>query len=84
MRHCPAHFRSKILQIPARCRVGQLWTFMLTMAQLSARGRLYGREKALDIDLRGKIIQDIIEIGGDFTTGFFPGDFSAVANENRV
>lgn len=52
MRHCPAHVRSKILQIPAKCRVGQRWTFMFTMAQLSARGRLYARGKGFDIDLK--------------------------------
>ena len=59
-------------------------TTVFTMAELSARGRLYGRGKALDIDLRRKIIQDIIEKGGDFTTGFFPGNVSAIAKENRV
>ena len=30
-----------------------------------------------------KIIQDIIEKAGDFTTGFFVGSFSAIAKENR-
>ena len=39
------------------------------MAELSACGRLYSRGKALGEDLRRKIIQDIIEKGGDFTTG---------------
>ena len=54
------------------------------MAELSACGRLYSRGKALGEDLRRKIIQDIIEKGGDFTTGFFVGSFSGIAKENRV
>ena len=54
------------------------------MAELSACGRLYSRGKALGEDLRRKIIQDIIEKGGDFTTGFFVGSFSAISKENRV
>ena len=54
------------------------------MAELSACGRLYSWGKALGEDLRRKIIQDIIEKGGDFTTGFFEGSFSAIAKENRV
>jgi hypothetical protein len=60
--------------------------FGLTLWQnlLSARGRLYDRGKALHIDLRRKIIQDITEKGGDFVTGFFPGSFSLIASENRV
>ena len=54
------------------------------MADISARGRLFDRGKALNIDLRRKIIQDIIEEGGDFATGFFPGSFSLIACKNRV
>ena len=50
-------------------------------AELSAYGRLYNRGKALGEDLRMKIIQDILGKGGDFTTGFFEGCFSAIAKE---
>ena len=44
---------------------------------------MYNRGKALGEDLRMKIIQDIIEKGGDFTTGLFVGRFSEIAKENR-
>ena len=54
-----------------------------SMADISVRRSLFDRGKALDIDLRRKIIQDIIE-GGDFVTGFFPGSFSSTEGKNRV
>ena len=34
--------------------------------------------------MRRRIVEDIVEDGGDFVTGFFPGNFSAIAERNRV
>ena len=38
----------------------------------------------MQLDLRRKIVEDIVEDGGDFVTGFFPGTFSEIAERNRV
>ena len=46
--------------------------------------RCYINGRPLQIDLRRKIVEDIVEYGGDFVTGFFPGNFSAIAERNRV
>ena len=54
------------------------------MAELSVYGRLYNCGKAFGEDLKMKIILYIIGKGGDFTTGFFVGSFSAVAKENEM
>jgi hypothetical protein len=54
------------------------------MAKFSKSGRLYDRGKSLSIDLRRNIIQDIVEQGGDFGTGYFPGNISKVALKYKV
>ena len=38
----------------------------------SKRGRCYINGRPLQLDLRRKIVEDIVEDGGDFVTGFFP------------
>ena len=58
---------------------------VVAMAEVtSKRGRCYINGKPLQLDLRRKIVEDIVEDGGDFVTGFFPGNFSAIAERNRV
>ena len=47
-------------------------------------GRVYELGGALTNDLRRNIIQDIVESGGDFVTGFFPGNFSEIALKNTT
>ncbi|KAL9977766.1 hypothetical protein ACROYT_G015206 [Oculina patagonica] len=54
------------------------------LPEFSKLGRFYDRWRALQVDLKRKIIQDIVEDGGDFVTGFFPGSFSVIAKRNRV
>lgn len=51
---------------------------------VSKAGRVFQKGKPIDDDLRRNICQDIIDQGGDFTTGFFPGSFTAVAQKHRV
>ena len=46
--------------------------------------RVYERGRALNNDLRRDIFRDIVENGGEFVTGFFPGNFSEVALRNRT
>ena len=46
--------------------------------------RVYERGRALNNDLRQNTIQDIVENGGDFVTGFFPGNSSEIALKNRT
>ena len=47
-------------------------------------GAVYERGRALNNDSRRNIIQDIVENGGDFVTGFFPGNLSVIALKNRT
>jgi len=54
------------------------------MASVSKAGRVFEQGKALSDDLRKNIIQDIVEEGGDFVTGFFDGSFSQIARKNRT
>jgi len=54
------------------------------MAHMTKARRVYELGKALNEDLRRNIIQDIVEKGGDFVTGFFPGSFSEIALKNRT
>ena len=37
---------------------------------MTKTGRVYERGRALNNDLRRNVIQDIVENGGDFVTGF--------------
>ena len=52
---------------------------LYAMAELSTSGMFYSRGKALGEDWRRKIIQDIIDKWGDFTTWFFEGSFITIA-----
>ena len=45
----------------------------IEMAEISKAGRVYEPGKATADDLKQKIIQDIVEHGGNFITGFFLG-----------
>lgn len=54
------------------------------MAEMSKAGRVYERGKPTGHDLRQKIIQDIVERGGDFITGFFDGNFNEIARISRT
>ena len=51
---------------------------------MTKTGRVYERGRALNNGLRRNIIQGIVENGGDFVTGFFPGNFSAIDLKNRT
>ena len=54
------------------------------MATLNKFGRMYERGKAISEDLKTNIIQDIVEQGGDITTGYFPASLTNVALKHRV
>ena len=66
---CPTHFRRR---------------YVSRMAHMTKTGRVYERGRALNNALRRNIIQDIVENGDDFVTGFFPGNFSEIALQNRT
>ena len=51
---------------------------------MSKAGRVYERGKPIGGDLKHKIIQDIVERGGDFITGFFDGNMNEIARMNRT
>ena len=51
---------------------------------MTKSGRVYEHRRALNDDLRRNLSQDIVENGGDFVTGFFPGNFFEVALKNRT
>ena len=56
------------------------------MAHMTKTGRVYERGRAFNNDLRRNIIQDIVENGGDFVTGFFPGNLPEIAlkKQNKI
>ena len=60
-----------------------LWAVMATPT-FNKFGRVYERGKAISQDIKNNIIQDIVEKGGDITTGYFPGRFAEVALKHRV
>ena len=50
--------------------VEELSCYVSRMAHMTKTGRVYERGRALNNDLRRSIIQDTVENGGDFVTGF--------------
>ena len=64
--------------------VEELSWYVSLMAHMTKTGRVYERGRALNNHLRRSIIQDIVENGGDFVTGFFPGNLSVIALKNRT
>ena len=64
--------------------VEKLSWYVSRMAHMTKTGRVYERRRALNNDLRRNIIQDIVENGGDFVTGFFPSNLSEIALKNRT
>ena len=52
--------------------------------KVSRKGRSYENGKALTIDLRRAILDEIVLRGGNTITGYFPGTFQAVAQKFRV
>ena len=51
---------------------------------VSQKGRLYHREKPLQNDLRSSVIDGIVSAGGDIATGYFPGNFAAIAKTFKL
>lgn len=47
--------------------------FVVVMAEFNKKGRFYQRGKALSGELKGQIIDKILETGGDRISGYFPG-----------
>ena len=64
--------------------VEELSWYVSRMAHMTKTGRAYERGRAFNNDLRRNIIQDIVENGDDFVTGFFPGNLSEIALKNRT
>ena len=64
--------------------VEELSWYVSRMAHMTKTGRVYERGRAFNNDLRRNIIQDIVENGGDFVTGFFPGNLPEIALKNRT
>ena len=54
------------------------------MAHMTRTGRVYKRGRTLNNDLRQNIIQDIVDNGGEFVTGFSPDNFSEIPLKNRT
>jgi len=51
---------------------------------LSNSGRTYERGKPLSPDFRRLIIDEIVKLGGNIATGFFPGSITMLANKFHV
>ena len=51
---------------------------------LSQKGRSYRRGKPLQNDLRSLIIDAIVDTGGDIVTGYFQGNFAAIARTFKL
>jgi len=54
------------------------------MMDVSQLGRVYTKGKPLGNDFRSLVIDEIIESGGDIVTGFFPGNFAAIARKLKL
>ena len=52
--------------------------------EVSGKGRTYFRGKPLDNNFRSLIIDEIVEMGGDIITGYFPGDLETVASKFKI
>lgn len=51
---------------------------------VSKLGRVYGKGKCISNDFRSLVVDEIIENGGDMITGFFPGNFAAIARKLKL
>ena len=51
---------------------------------LSQKGHSYRRGKLLQKDLRSLVIDEIVNAGGDIATGYFPGNFAAIAKTFKL
>ena len=54
------------------------------MWKVNKKGRSYSRGKALSLNARVNIVDEICAKGGDKNTGIFPGKFIDIANEFKV
>ena len=63
------------------CRVHATLPFM---ERLNSKGRTFTKGCALSCDLRTLMVDEIARNGGDIYTGYFPGNFSDVANAFKV
>lgn len=52
--------------------------------KLSSKGRTFVRGKALGEEMRCAIVDNILNLGGDMATGFFPGSSIEVANRFQI
>ena len=52
--------------------------------EVSGKGQTYFRGKPLDNNFRSLIIDEIVEMGGDIITGYFPGDLETVASKLKI
>ena len=48
------------------------------------KGRFHYRGKSLSSELKGEIIDSILEAGGDSTTGYFPGKWDHIGTKYKV
>jgi len=54
------------------------------MERINRQGRTFIKGQALSSDFKRSIVDDIIRNGGDVVSGYFPGQFSDVANSLKV
>ena len=54
------------------------------MEKINSKGRTFVNGCALSQDFRKLIVDEIVRNGGDINTGYFPGEFSNVANAFKV
>ena len=54
------------------------------MNLLSQKGLSYRRGKPLQNDLRSLVIDAIVDAGGDIVTGYFQGNFAAIARTFKL
>ena len=48
------------------------------------QGRFYHRGKSLSAEIRGEIIDSVLEAGGDSTNGYFPGKWEDIGTKHKV
>ena len=48
------------------------------------QGRFHHRGKSLSAEIRGDIIDSVLEAGGDSTNGYFPGKWEDIGTKHKV
>ncbi len=75
--------RDPLFYIP-RDYIFYITEFVNNLNMFSQRGRFNHHGKSLSSELKGEIIDSILEAGGDSTTGYFPGKWDNIGTKHKV